>query len=127
MATLREVRQETQGRISELLSSTGAFYAFSQEQYKAKAVEGVEYCVALGIVVPKAKATTLVDQLNAIIKDSRAKELATGREALIHYELCNHECYYVADIADAVDVLKPYGITEEEVLSVYTKRVGNYY
>jgi hypothetical protein len=49
------------------------------------------------------------------------------REKAIEYELSNYECYYTCEIDNALDSLKEYGISREEVVRVYQKNKHKHY
>lgn len=59
-------------------------------------------------------------ELGEIHKKAREVDLdQNSRKEIIHRELANYECQIVGDIDDAVDALKSYGITREEVAAEY--------
>lgn len=95
----------------------GAFFAFSKEQMREqqKAEEQYVSCGA-GLIAPRATAKSLMLELNEIHDNAIKLDIAeNGIKAIIHRELGNHECQIVGDYSEAVDVLQPYGITEDQV------------
>ncbi len=106
---------------SELLKETGAFFAFSNQQFDEARTPGVEYVsLTTGLICPKDQAKTLWQGLEEIQQAGMKVDLEeNGRVGVILRELGNHECQITGDITDAVDCLTPYGITREEVQAQY--------
>lgn len=106
---------------SAALKEAGAFFAFSQEQYDDQKKHGVVYVnLGVGLICPRDRRDALVTTLNNIAAKGRAADIAeNGREAVILRELYNYECFYVWDIQDAVEALKDYGISRDEVATVF--------
>jgi len=102
----------------------GVFFAFSSEQYEEQKVEGVKYAVlGAGCVCPADNAEAFLKEHSEIIKKGIAQDIKeNGKEAIIHRELCNYECYYTGDYIDAMIALKDYGVTEEEVEKVFLEK-----
>jgi hypothetical protein len=111
----------TSDKISALLETSGAFFAFSQDQFDAKAVNGIEYVsLSNGMIAPKPNVGVLVDGLSRICREEREKDLAEiGKEAIIRRELINYECFYTGDTSECEEALTVYGITKEEVASLF--------
>jgi hypothetical protein len=107
--------------ITHLFEETGAFYAFSDKQFQEKQKDGVNYVsCGGGLIVPEGKVQSFFKQLSRIKEKSIKLDLeSNGKEEIIKRELVNHECYYVNDCSDCVDALEPYGITQEEVNTVF--------
>ena len=112
---------------TELFNSTGAFFAFSNEQFMKSRKENIIYArLGHGLICPKDNIDTLINGLEAIGKNGRKKDLDdNSKESIIKRELYNHECFYSHDIDDACDVLEAYGITREEVKVVFYKELPN--
>ena len=103
--------------LSVVMSNNGAFWAFGNKQFLEKRQEGVDY-VSLGggLICPKDTAKKLAADLKALSKKQVEDDLAANsRKDIIWRELANYECQIVGTPEDAVDALKRYGITEEEV------------
>lgn len=111
----------TEDAISETMKKHGAFYAFSTSQFNENKVEGVTYIqTGSGMLVPKENIKVLIEEMNKIYEDGIKQDMAeNGLVAIIKRELSNYECYYSGEIEDAVDALKEYGITYEQVENVY--------
>jgi hypothetical protein len=107
----------TETRTTELLNSTGAFFAFGQKQMDEQKVEGITYTsMGGGLIVPIVNAAEFADRFKTIVSESIAQDIAeNGKPAIIRRELANYECQITSDISDAVEALEGYGITEEEV------------
>lgn len=114
----KKYRDEAQ---SKLFDKYGVFFAFSNEQYKKSAKPGVKYVTpGMGMVCPKEHVKVVMKELGEIHKKAREMDLAqSSRKEIIHRELANYECQISCDIDDAVDALKSYGITREEVAAEY--------
>lgn len=117
----------TQSLQTNLFAQLGAFFAFGQSQFEEKREEGVQYVsLSSGLVVPKENANALVNGLKEITTKGIAQDLEeNGREAIIRRELNNYECHYVRCISDCVEALEAYGITQEEIKSVYNEMLCN--
>ena len=108
-------RFDTNSAFNVLLDEGGAFFAFGQSQFEEKKQKGIKY-VALnsGLICPK-------DRADALVEDERVKwELQNNsKEDIIWYELGNDETQISGDTSSAVDSLKAYGFSEEEVKVEY--------
>ena len=107
---------------TKAFEDNGAFFAFSNEQLKEKAVTGVKYVsCGSGLICPKENVDTLIESLENIQKESIKMDIEeNGLEAIIKRELANYECYYTGDIEDAVQALSDYdGITAEMIRDIY--------
>lgn len=113
-----------QQKQTELFNELGVFFAFSNAQFDEQKKEGVEYCTVLkcGDCVPKQNADQFLERLSALHKESRERNLAEmGIDAIIEYELSNHECWYTGDIKPAVEALEGYDVTYDQVKAIYNK------
>lgn len=113
-----ETKQQLDAAMSDIFKQHGAFFAFSGEQYKAGAVDGVKYTnTGGGLICPVDAVADMTAALNAVVKEYEANDLkANGKQKLIWRELANYECQITYDPSDAVAALESYGITEAEVL-----------
>ena len=100
----------------------GAFFAFSTAQYDEKAVQGVKYAsMGAGMIAPVDNAKPLRLALDTIYKDAIKEDISeNGITAIIHRELGNYECQITCDYDDVIDVLKPYGVTVEQIKAEYS-------
>ena len=114
---------DTDKALSEILDLHGAFFAFSEAQLKEKMICCVRYATAgAGLIIPVAMRQSFDEQYSALTRKKYEYELANNAARdIIAYELSNHESYYTGEIEDAVDALKPYGFTVEQVLKVYNE------
>lgn len=119
---LKEVK--FQAKMSEVLERNKVFFAFSELQL----VEGLatinekrENVTSLGsgAILPKENVTKYLDEMLEISGwfNNEVKKLNVNE--VIRYELNNYECYYTGDIEDAMGVLKNYGLTREQVSTVF--------
>lgn len=116
--------QFIQEQQTQLFNRLGVIFAFSKKQFDEAKKEGVEYVSVLGVgeLVPKEHAKELVEELNKIHVEGRAKELAEkGIDKIIEEALSNHECFYTWDLDDAFASLEPYGVTAEQVIAVFNR------
>lgn len=114
--------------MSELFDSTGSFFAFSNEQFKKAANPDVTYVhiTNLRLFVPKGKQDHVLESIERIHMEAIAKDIEkNGKEAIIIRELWNYECFYVYSPEDAINALKDYGYTEEEVTEVFNRELPN--
>ena len=111
----------TQEKQTQLFEETGAFFAFWQKQFDEQRKEWVIY-VSLdgGLLVPKDRAKEFVDRLHGIGKTGIRLDIEENWiEWIIKRELWNHEAYYTGDIESTCHALDGYGITREQVHSVF--------
>lgn len=120
MKYLQDYQEKKQ---SELFEKTGSFFAFGDKQFNEAKKEGVKYVsLGAGLICPKENVDLLLNGLKAINKKAIAKDLKeNGKEAIIIRELYNHECFYVGDILNAIEALKPYGFSDDEIREAYNK------
>lgn len=116
MEYLSDYMQETQ---TELYKRLGAFFAFGNEQFEEKRVEGVEYCqMASGLIVPNENALAVVEGFENILNNAIDQDLAeNGKAAIIRRELFNHECFYDGEINWAIDALSIYKFPKAEIIA----------
>jgi len=102
---------------TKLFQDTGTFFAFSHQQFKSKAVEGVSYCsLDGGMFCPNDKAQELIEGLESIYKAGIKQDIEeNGIDAIIERELYNHECFYTWETDDVIEKLEDYGITTEQI------------
>lgn len=109
-------------KVTKALDDAGAFFAFSTDQFEKQVDTTVKKYVrtSSGMFCPKSNADELFNRLDEIYEEGRKQDLAeNGREGVIKRELNNHESYYTGDPTDAIETLKPYGITPEEVHNIF--------
>ena len=107
---------------TKLFKDFGAFFAFNQEQADKGIIKGVKYVsLGAGLYCPKVNVDNLISGLDRVGTDGMAKDIVeNGKEGIIRRELSNFECYYTGDLTTALDVLEPYGFTDEEISKVYS-------
>ncbi|MCW8349172.1 hypothetical protein MD535_24605 [Vibrio sp. ZSDZ65] len=111
----------TKDKQTKLYDKTGAFFAFSKEQFEDSKKEGIEYChLFAGLICPCDTAQEVMAGLDKIQKEGIAQDIAeNGKAAIIRRELFNHECFYTGDVTDCVEKLDGYEISKEEIVAVY--------
>jgi len=112
---------------TKAMSKFGAFFAFSYEQLEKRAQYGVKYAKAgEGMIVPVYNISNLNHAMNVAFKDGMKQDLKeNGVKAIIHRELANYECGITGDYSDALASLKPYGITESQILAEWPRYLDN--
>lgn len=111
-------------RQTKALDKAGAFFAFSKSQFEEQKVEGVKYMNGpAGMICPVDTYSVLADELNKIYQSSIKQDIEeNGLTNIVIRELNNYECYYSGDIEDAVDALKDYPISYNDVQTVYKNK-----
>lgn len=106
---------------TELFDKTGSFFAFGMQQFNEAKKEGVKYVsLGAGLICPKENVNELLSGLKKISKQAIKKDLKeNGKEGIIRRELNNYECFYTGSIDEAVEALKKYGFTPEEIRKEY--------
>lgn len=106
---------------SQLYAETGAFFAFSKQQFDEAKKPNVKYMsLGYGMICPEEHAQKLVDGMTKIVANGIAQDMAeNGKTAIISRELHNHEAFYTGDISDTVSALDGYGFTRDDVAAVY--------
>lgn len=111
---------------TELFKETGAFFAFSNEQFS----EGVKKVGAnkenkvmsfgMGGYVLSKNIDLLINGLNNINKKGIELDIKeNGIKNIIWRELANYETQITGDILNTVEALADYGITSAEIRKVY--------
>ncbi len=122
---MKETENEKEQR--ELFEKYGMFFAFSKKQFE----EGVAKYKHLlkggnwtdcgqGMYIPSCNFDIFDEEYTTLIKTQKEKELAEkGKKQIIWDALSNYECQIVCSIEDAIEPLKSYGITEDEINKEY--------
>jgi len=120
---MKTLSNYTEQALTEIFDETGAFFAFGDDQFAEKKKEGVTYRgMGGGLICPLENCLTLFEGIEEIHAAGIAKDIKeNGIRAIIERELYNHECFYISDYSDAVDALKDYKITKEQVKKVYAE------
>ena len=124
---MKHLQDYQEAKQSELFTKTGSFFAFGDKQFNEAKKEGIKYVsLGAGLICPKETVKELITGLNAISKKAIAKDLKeNGKEAIIIRELHNHECFYTGDYLNAVNSLKGYGFSIDEIRQAYNKEKTN--
>lgn len=104
-------------KINDLLTANGAFFAFTEQQYNAEALPGVEYKrLYAGMLCPSNNVKTVLNGLDSLSDEKTEWELANNTvKAIIWDALSNYECQITGNYNDAIDALKLYGISEADI------------
>ena len=127
MITRQSITKEAEEKTNKLIEATGLIFAFSNKQFDEQKKEGVKYVsIGAGGLVPKENIDIFSKGMEEIMSWKKLEMKKLKPEFLIEYELSNHECYYTGSIEDALEVLKEYDITREQVMEVYRNTVHKY-
>lgn len=113
---------------SDLFASTGAFWAFGQNQFDKQKKEGVKYVsLGAGCVCPKENVNALLNGLESIAAAGvKADVEENGAVAIMRREYFNHECQISMDSSSAAAALSghrkqfPDLFTEEAMRAVFS-------
>ncbi|MEZ9698813.1 hypothetical protein AB4455_12085 [Vibrio sp. 10N.261.46.E12] len=110
-----------QDKQTQAFNEAGAFFAFSNQQFADEKKEGVKYAsLGMGLICPVDNAKQLMTRLDSIAQEGIAEDIKeNGKAAIIRRELFNHECFYTNEICDCVEKLEDYGITYDEIYTVF--------
>lgn len=111
---------------SSLLKELGAFFAFSDEQFKEGVAEnkhlkpeGTKWAsVGAGMYMPSVNVDEFVGRHAETVKAGMKRDLTeNGRSGVLSREIGNYEVTYTGDVNDPNfrDALDGYGFTEEEI------------
>ena len=102
---------------TKLFKECGAFFAFSQDQFKEKAKKDVKYVsFGAGLICEKQHELKLVNGLNNIQAAGIKQDITENTiKKVIHRELANHEAQISMSIDETIDALQGYGITDDEI------------
>ena len=111
----------TEEKTTKLLNKFGAFFCFSEKQFKENKKDGVIYSRLYGgLVAPKENVKSIMNGISKITSDGIKQDIKeNGIKKIIHRELAKFECQFNGDITNAVDVLIDYGISKEEIKKEY--------
>lgn len=111
----------TQEKQTALFNETGAFFAFSNQQFDEAKKDGVKYCrITMGLICPVENTQKLIEGLESIQREGIAQDIKENdKTAIIRRELFNHECFYTNDITDCVDKLAEYSFTRDDIQNVF--------
>ena len=120
-------------KINDLLTANGAFFAFTEQQYNDEAMPDVEYKrLYAGMLCPSDNVKTVMNGLDSLSDEKTHWELANNSiKTIICDSLANYECQISGDYSDAIEALKPYGISEDQIktewLGYYRNCIDNDY
>lgn len=104
-------------KINDLLTANGAFFAFTEQQFNDEALPGVEYKrIYAGMLCPSDNVKTVMVGLDNLSNEKTHWELANNTiKTIIWDSLANYECQITGNYNDAIEALKVYGITEDDI------------
>ena len=112
---------------TELFDKYGVFFAFSDEQWDDQVnpkLNKADHCyLTAGMYCPKANVEDFLTDHAKVVAQGRHNDIAeNGLQAIIRRELNNYECYYTGDAEDAIEALKGYPVTTEDILKVFKNK-----
>ena len=120
---MNNLHNYTEKPINALLDKYGAFFAFSNEQFRDQAIKAIRYCKAGdGLILPKIHVKNFNNDYKKIIKECIQKDInENGLDNIIERELVNYECYYTYDYNDDnfLQSLEDYPITKRDIKRVF--------
>lgn len=126
----QELKRELDANRNELLTKSGFFAAFSQEQFeknKTPLKEGDKYVdIGGGCFMPKSNYEAFKISNNALDEafNSEIKNNNLEEDEIL-YQLENHECFYIGEIDDVVELFEN-RYSKEQILFVYRKNYEKY-
>lgn len=119
---IKEIQVIRDELLTEVFNKHDVFFAFSDKQVEEQKKEGVEYIYSSSLNMfynIKSKDTIYKDMEEAIDKAIAIDKEQNSKETIILRELLNYECFYTDSPRDAIEALKDYSYTKEEVLEVF--------
>ncbi|MGR5448733.1 DUF7659 family protein [Vibrio sp. PNB22_3_1] len=127
---MKTINCYTQEKLNIIMREHGAFFAFSPEQVHKGVTQASchgfssdkrDYsCDETGMFAPITEMVECERKITELYEWAAKQRLQDyGKQAIIKYELANHECGYTGDPSAAVDAVAIYGITEAEVHKVF--------
>ena len=118
---MKNLSTYTEEKINILFKKYNGFFAFSQSQVDEAKKQNIKYVYRGGGLYHEAGKQKEFDaDYELMIKEAIEQDLKeNGKEAIIKRALTNYESYYTCDISDAVEALKDYGISKEEIQAVF--------
>lgn len=124
---MKYLNDYTKEETTRAFNRAGAFFAFSDKQFKEEAKEGIEYrSLGAGLICPKKTAKQLMKDIADVTENGIKQDLKENwAEKIIARELYNHEAFYTGDIADTMSALSGYGFSKEKIVEVYNALAAN--
>ena len=125
----KEIQHIIDDLLTEVFKKYGAFFAFSEKQLEEQKKPGVKYSYSSKLNMFYNSATPgniFKDMEAAVDKGIEIDKAQNDKEAIIIRELANYECFYTGNPEDAVERLKDYNYTPEEVIAVFNKNFNEY-
>ena len=112
---------------TELFDKYGVFFAFSDEQWddqvNPELTKADYYHITAGMYCPKENTDDFLTDHAKVVDQGRHTDIAeNGLQAIIIRELNNYESYYTGDAEDAIEALKGYPVTTEDILKVFKNK-----
>lgn len=110
-------RTQLDSTLSLIWKKNGAFFAFSELQFKEEVIKNTRYTrCSGGLFCPSVNVEKMYEELDAAVNQYHKEDLETsGKQKIIWRELANHEAQISMDITSTVAALAGYTITGDEV------------
>ena len=111
------------------LKKAGAFFAFTTESFNIQRDKARKYVnLGSGLICPKDTFKQLDADLGVIVEQGIQLDMSENwRNDIIKRELANHECVYTGSPNRAIEALKKYPITEDNILKVFKQEMTKEY
>lgn len=125
---MKYLQNYTEQAQTALFEELGVFFAFSNSQFDEGVAkyghlkpEGTKWAsMGMGMYLPKINAEEFMERHSTIVKDAMLLDVKeNGKDGVINRELNNYECYYTGDPTEAINILKDYGFTRQEVMEQF--------
>ncbi len=112
---------------TKILTTNGAFFAFSSEQWEQANDKASKYkSLGGGMYCPENNVGDLTKQLAENLAGKIRWELENNTlKDIIWYELANHEAQITGDLMDTIEALTPYKISLENIKHEYKAYLKN--
>lgn len=116
---MKNLHHYTDEAISAVFEKHGAFFAFSDKQYRTQAKEGIVYVsMGAGLCCPMESAKAIGPELTKAREEGLKKQVEeNSAKDIISHAFFNHECGYTGDTEPAMDDLYQYQIKWPEIFT----------
>ena len=113
----------TEEKTTKILNDNGAFFAFSNKQFKERKKEGVLYSRLYGgLIAPKENVKKIFIELDKINKEGIKQDMKDNTKKRIMWrEFANFECQFEMNPERALESLEDYPITKKEIQREFKK------
>ena len=116
----------TEDKISKILDNNGAFFAFSNKQFKEKKKEGIKYCqLSSGLIAPKENAKSIYEEIEKAHIEAVKQDLKDNSvKSIIFRDCANLELQFSYDgLNEITEYLKQYPISKDTIEKYYKEYI----